>query len=852
MTLQDKIYSYFERNPQLRVLFIFSNAMQPIELREMEWREGVVYAEARNNWFTIKYRLDHEWADKHIVLYVDRFSPLDQVPPRDDFPLMDVLAANMAFCPENYLAFMQEHHITNAKLATFVQDNLQLLQTDKMVRMLQPYYDEGTFTKDVGTRAVVTNFLRQTTLLGWDEIIIRMLSLRQEGGQKRVDDFYYKLRKARQVKEGVDQKLMEVFGTTYDDNTVDKVMKLVQMMKYNAITQNLVPVGADHYHSSLRINDAAQLQQLNRIFEVALNSPKLSTAFKQTIDTLGSDVHDDDLIKWYGTEANYNYLPQALCVPILHKLIVDDLPYDPERVMERTEMLMLRQSDSEELRDAEHFCITASRYYQVAAEIGSVTLDSPDDYVAQYRKQYFSLDQLYRLTLAAYYHISPTSVLYDTAQEAKLLIDQHYAKLCHLINLEWTHCLMETNGWKSITLPRQHDFYNDCVRPVQKKVCVIVSDALRYEVAEELVRELAKTRHKARLDAMLAMLPTETKYDKPSLLPHASLSLYGTEGEQRMCVDHKVLDATQKRSAQLQSYRAESVCVTYEEVAQYVATENRETFKNSLVYIFHNTIDDLGHDASGKQVVEGCQRAVEELSTLVKKVLGSYNVTEVYVTADHGFLFNDMPFAEKDKVKVDEECLEKKSRYYLTTSGEKVSQVAKFALSDVSGMDNVGHLYVAVPEGTNRLAAPSGGYAFAHGGAALQEVIVPLVVCSQERQDTKQAVGVVLLSRRLSVVSSRLRFQLLQTQRVNMEQKARTVTVALYVGDQPVTAVQQIVLDKTAPLLEDRKIVVDLTLTKHVDQKVLQLKVFDANDPINPLVKENVTNNTLIDNDFDF
>jgi len=37
-----------------------------------------------------------------------------------------------------------------------------------------------------------------------------------------------------------------------------------------------------------------------------------------------------------------------------------------------------------------------------------------------------------------------------------------------------------------------------------------------------------------------------------------------------------------------------------------------------------------------------------------------------------------------------------------------------------------------------------------------------------------------------------------------------------------------------------------------VEAKVLQLKIYDAADELNPLIKENVTNNTLIENDFDF
>ena len=85
-----------------------------------------------------------------------------------------------------------------------------------------------------------------------------------------------------------------------------------------------------------------------------------------------------------------------------------------------------------------------------------------------------------------------------------------------------------------------------------------------------------------------------------------------------------------------------------------------------------------------------------------------------------------------------------------------------------------------------------------------------------------------------------------------MDMKERVVTVGLYVNDKPVTAIQQILLDKTEQLLDARKISVDLTLNRHVDAKVLQLKVYDVEDSMNPIIKENVTNNTLIENDFDF
>jgi hypothetical protein len=85
-----------------------------------------------------------------------------------------------------------------------------------------------------------------------------------------------------------------------------------------------------------------------------------------------------------------------------------------------------------------------------------------------------------------------------------------------------------------------------------------------------------------------------------------------------------------------------------------------------------------------------------------------------------------------------------------------------------------------------------------------------------------------------------------------MDMKERLIKVALYYNDTPVTPIKDVILDKTDASLDNRKYLIDLTLNRNVDAKVLQLKIFDATDELNPLIKENVTNNTLIENDFDF
>ena len=691
----------------------------------------------------------------------------------------------------------------------------------------------------------------QQRILDWDAIIVRLLLMGRDSERQKQTDFFIKMRGSKDISEALKQKLTDIFGVSYDENTEAKVGAVVKVLKYNAIVQNLAPVDADNYRQN-RINDSLALQQMNRILELALSQEKSAKALMELFDELGADIRDEELIRWYGTEANFYFVPEALCLPIIKTLLEKKIETEPEIVTNRVEDLLLKHNDHGVMALVMDYVLLVARFYQKALSLGSLTLNTPDEYVMRYQEDYSVVDQLYRQAEELYFKIDPSCELFTTIQQTKSNLDQNYAKLCNRLNLEWTRCIKDAGGMQEVHLLRQYNFYEERIKPIQKKVVVIVSDALRYEVAQELIGELAKSRHIASLKPALAMLPTETKYCKPSLLPHNELKLYGQGDKQDMAVDNHILDSTEKRSDHLQRYRDGAICVPFETVAEYNQDKNREIFKHSLVYIFHDVIDKTGHDGNAKQVTKACREAINELGTMIPKIHASYNVTEVYVTSDHGFLFNDIVFAEKDKHKIEEDTLERSSRYYLTTSDKEVNGIIKFPLDEVSAMVNVGDVFVAVPQGTNRLAAPSGGYMFTHGGASMQELIIPVITSRQERADNKQPVGVMVLDRKLSMQASRLRFKLLQTEAVSMDMKERIVNVALYYNDEAVTPVKTIPLDKTDPSLDNRKIQVDLTLNRNVDAKVLQLKVFDVTDELNPLIKENVTNNTLIENDFDF
>ena len=854
--LQKKIYDYFERDTELRVLFIFNDSVDiftTAELESVEWKSGYRYIDFKGDWFTTKYRLDNDWQNDKIVIYCHQESPLRNKSLQASFPLMDVLAANMEYHSQDYAAFMQQYGLptNDLQLVRFVERNVISLQSDKMLRFFMPYYQDGSITHDIMVRGFISSFMGAHSILNWDSIILKVLLYGRECESDKQRDFYVRLRACKDAQEALGKHLTDIFGVSYNDDSKEKVEYIVKVFKYNAIVQNLAPIAADNYKQT-RIADSVALQHMNRILELALSKEKTTEALTELFDELGSEVRDADIIRWYGTDANYYYLPEALCVPIIKTLLEEKIETEPAEVLNRIEELMLKHSENSMMTAVMDYAVIVARLYEKALTLGSLTLNTADEYVMRYESDYCFIDQYYRLANETYFGIDPTCELFDAVQKVKRCLDQNYSKLCNRINLEWTRCLKETGGIGEVHLLRQQNFYDERIKPIQKKVAVIVSDALRYEVAKELIGELARSKHIASLKPAIAMLPSETKYCKPSLLPHRELKLYGKGEEQDMAVDDHILDTTLKRSEHLQVYRDGAVCVPFETVAEYNLEKNREIFKHPLVYIFHDVIDKTGHDGNAKQIVNSCRDAITELKKMIPKIHASYNVTEVYITSDHGFLFNDIMFTDKDKHKIEEDCLERSTRYYLTKSKDEVNGVVKFPLNEVSGMVNVSDVMVAVLMGTNRFAAPSGGYMFTHGGAALQELIIPVITSRQERDDNKQPVGVMILDRRLSMQASRLRFKMLQTEAVSMDMKERPIRVALYHNDVPVTPVKEILLDKTDPSLDNRKIQVDLTLNKNIDAKVLQLKVFDATDELNPIIKENVTNNTLIENDFDF
>src|SRR5699024_1686516 len=108
--------------------------------------------------------------------------------------------------------------------------------------------------------------------------------------------------------------------------------------------------------------------------------------------------------------------------------------------------------------------------------------------------------------------------------------------------------------WFLQDVRRQNDFFVEFIEPYIEKnqrVFVIISDALRYEVAKELTTMLHnEQRATAHVEVMQGMIPSVTSLGMASLLPHRQLTM-SPQGD--VFVDGERASSTKQRATVLQN-----------------------------------------------------------------------------------------------------------------------------------------------------------------------------------------------------------------------------------------------------------------------------------------------------------
>ncbi|MES2069243.1 MAG: BREX-1 system phosphatase PglZ type A [Pseudomonadota bacterium] len=463
---------------------------------------------------------------------------------------------------------------------------------------------------------------------------------------------------------------------------------------------------------------------------------------------------------------------------------------------------------------------------------------------AQYRDELFRFDQLYRHFHTAADAVEPTG--WAVLHELRETIEGVYSGwfIPHL-SAAWSNVMEGPQGllnhWKLPEVTPQQAFYERRVLPLfnggVKRVFVLISDAFRFEVAQELVQHTnSKSRFKASLDGMLGVLPSYTTLGMAALLPHQTLA-YKESANLDVLADGHAVATLEQRSEHLQRFGG--LAIKAEDLMGLGKEKGRELVRDQrLIYIYHDRIDMIGDkQASETKTFEAAAQTVQELSNVLGFIINGLNGSAVLVTADHGFMYQESALDDSDKASLDDKptgTLKAKKRYLIGRNLGTTSKAWSGNTAVTAGTTLEGSLDFWVPKGASRFHF-AGGARFVHGSAMPQEIVVPVItvrVSEAENAKTKY-VSISLLGTVNKVVTNTQRFEFIQTDAVSERVLARSVVVALHDvadEDKAISDVQSITFDSASQLLDERKRSVFLTVLAgtHDPHKRYDLVVRDA------------------------
>ena len=467
----------------------------------------------------------------------------------------------------------------------------------------------------------------------------------------------------------------------------------------------------------------------------------------------------------------------------------------------------------------------AKEFYELKEKyIDGFVFDSARTLYKAYEQELYKFDSTYRIFCENSIQISKDGS--DILKSTGLVDDIEHLYVdwyLHDLAIVWGKLVDNENlldNWKLMGVNNQQNFFKEEVKGVLnktqvKRVFVIISDALRYEVAHDIHQQINdEKRFKSAIHSQLGVVPSYTQLGMGSLLPHQSLTAH-LNSKPEYKADGLSVHGHDNRHKILQKHGG--VAFKADEVLNWTNQEGRDKVRDAqVVYIYHDEIDNIG-DSPGteNQTFEAARDAVDEIKQLIGRIINRLNGSRVLVTADHGFLFKMTDVTDSDKTALKSKpkgAILDKKRYVIgknlpTDDYYWTGKLANTAGIDMEGSDDAEFM---IPRGSNRFHFV-GGAKFIHGGIMPQEICVPILHVREldtkaQTKHAKQKVGVVPLNNPIKIVSNIDRIQFLQTDPLGDKFKAREIE--LWIEDpegNKVSSSEKVLFDSASEKMDERK-----------------------------------------------
>ncbi len=766
--------------------------------------EGVEKLVIGGNEFGIKYKILAEKPEGKFLVY----SPKAQPAPAEDW-LYDLYLAGMPFRTDPVSMVMSEMAFPEETRGVITEKMLPFFKSEQRkreVKNLLAALGRRPTAEEIEL-ALMCAACRVRDHLKIEHVLIVLLKELSENKTDRIDEL---------AKYGLEPALWKRLGIDYgyqnatNPSVVDFTNKLFHDAFYPAIRDERYQLS----HAALSF------------FNDWKNGIKTRATFKALSKDVASKLNvADDIARVPAGDFGALDVFREIDMQIVKSLVAE-----AERGSVRTDdaaRLISQRKDScywLDFAGAYQACEAAVRFFSALSTVDLTSVDAVDA-IVKYAGSWYQIDQQYRLFVE---HCNEAKRADDDAVDLfaslKAKVDGYYVN--NYLMKQSVTFQGHLNGkpdWKFDGVKEQGRFWQDWIATSETNVCVIISDALRYEIGKELAETIEAThRYSATITPMVSMLPSYTQLGMAALLPHEKLDLAGgPEGvpSEWGYADGKLTKGLEARTEILESVQEpKATAIAYKDVME-MTQANRRDFESSanVIYIYHDTVDKRGDKRETEDETPAAAReAINDIMSLIRKVGGDYRIHKFIVTADHGFLYQDCPLDASQYV-ADEECIFRanvcKSRFVIGWPLAE-SQVLANYKSEQLGLEP--GIDIRMAKGIMRMRRQGSGVKYVHGGASLQEIVVPVVEIQHVRSNKADVVPVdaeILVDGAGRITTKRFSVSVYQASPVGEDYSKRIVRLSLWSLHGGLLSDEvQMVLDSEAETVQDRTKSTMLTL----------------------------------------
>lgn len=805
-----------------RIVFWYDNKKELRNDFEALQLPDVEKIELANNEYGVKYRILCKEPNQKFLLYKEGAAPADL-----DNWLLDVQLANGEFRADQAAIWLSELDL-GLEFVSVVQEHMEFFRAGKRIENLKKLIKSDDTMGQIRLKMLAVCVGGEPRI---DVLLENMLQeLANHGDEKvklinrcKLNGFLWEQMKRHYGYESEEPSIKDfvvsLFKDSYFQNFDDEFGKTTNHQS-KTINQKSPIIN----QKSAIINQKSPLSSDALVF---LKRWKDSRSFEDSFETLSEECATVLGIEQDLNRRDFRDLLEIDYFRLIDQKIISDLV---KEVLKRTVSsadvgLWVRTrrqghwyKEYEDLYEALDF---AAQFMSSLNE-ANLNMESLVDGVHGYTNFWYLIDQLYRKFI---YHVRKSgqaSLMNILTEQIENLYSNNY-----LLKLgdRFQTFVDSAKKWQAPPVYRQDQFYDVKISQglsKDSKICVIISDAMRYEVGVELASLIRQeNRFDAEIEPMLSMLPSYTQLGMAALLPHKKLEIADNEtgtvlvdGQSSKGTANriKILKAGDKQRAT--AHKADEIMALSIDDCRALVREH------DLIYVYHNRIDATGDKRETEErVFEAVEDTFQELVKLVKK-LANANVNNMFITSDHGFIYQNRAIDESDFAGEDakgKEILVRDRRFVLGKGLAKASSLHSFT-SQSLGLS--GKIEALIPKSINRLRLKGAGSRFVHGGASLQEVVVPLIKVNKKRQNDVSVVGVeILRGANQMITSGQLGVTMYQSAPVTDKVQARVLRAGIYTeAGELVSDCQELNFDLRSENPRERELQVRFVLSNRANE----------------------------------